>query len=64
VAEIAPASRSHTVVAGDNLSKIARKYYGGTDAVATLCDANGIRPGDILRPGQVLRIPAGKSTAR
>lgn len=46
----------YTVVRGDNLWDISRKY--GT-TVEALKRANGIR-GTMIRPGQMLRIPQGK----
>lgn len=49
----APKPRRYTVKRGDNLSAIARRH--GT-TVAGLRRANGIS-GDLIHPGQVLRIP-------
>lgn len=53
----APAARTHRVVAGDTLSKIARRY--GT-TVSTLRAANGIS-GDLIRVGDTLKIPGGSA---
>ncbi len=50
-------SRSHTVVSGDSLSRIARRYYGPGADYRPLCKANGISADAVLRPGQVLSIP-------
>jgi len=57
----APASeQSYTVVAGDSLSKIAKKFYGNANAWNTIFQANKdkISNPDMIHPGQVLRIPA------
>lgn len=43
----------HTVKKGDTLSKIAQKY-GIT--IAAICRLNNIRPKNIIKPGQVLRV--------
>lgn len=57
----APASdQSYTVVAGDSLSKIAKKFYGNANAWNTIFQANKdkISNPDMIHPGQLLRIPA------
>ena len=51
-----PTGASYRVRPGDTLSGIAARY-GLT--VRALRQANGIAPGGIIRPGQVLLIPAG-----
>jgi len=56
----APAGeQSYTVVAGDSLSKIAKKFYGNANAWKAIFEANRdkIANPDLIRPGQVLRIP-------
>jgi len=54
-----PESQWHTVVAGDNLSKIAKKFYGDPNKYPVIFEAN--RPmlthPDKIYPGQMLRIP-------
>jgi nucleoid-associated protein YgaU len=54
-----PESRWHTVVSGDNLSKIAKAYYGDPNKYPLIFEAN--RPmlsnPDKIYPGQLLRIP-------
>ncbi len=45
---------SHTVQPGETLTRIAARY-GVT--VRALVEANGLRDPDVLKPGQVLRIP-------
>lgn len=57
----APATdQTYTVAAGDSLSKIAKKFYGNANAWNTIFQANKdkISNPDLIRPGQVLRIPA------
>lgn len=55
-----PASQLHTVVKGDNLSKISKQFYGTPNQYPQIFEAN--RPmlthPDKIYPGQVLRIPA------
>jgi len=54
------ADQTYTVVAGDSLSKIARKFYGNANAWNAIFQANKdkISNPDMIHPGQVLRIPA------
>ena len=52
------ASHSHTVVSGDTVSGIAKKY--GVSQQSML-DANGLRMRSVIYPGQALRVP-GKVT--
>ncbi|MDQ2779058.1 MAG: peptidoglycan-binding protein LysM [Pseudomonadota bacterium] len=55
----APESRWHTVVSGDNLSKIAKTYYGDANKYPVIFDANKpmLSDPDKIYPGQLLRIP-------
>lgn len=62
----APASRSpeaprrtYTVVAGDSLSKIAKREYGDASKWPKIYDANRdqIKNPDLIHPGQVLNLP-------
>ncbi|MBN1612042.1 MAG: LysM peptidoglycan-binding domain-containing protein [Polyangiaceae bacterium] len=46
--------RRHTVVRGQTLGAIARRYQV---TIAALCEANGISRRDVIRPGQQLVIP-------
>lgn len=51
---------THTVVGGDTLRKLSEKYYGSPDGWMAIYQANqdviGPNP-DLIRPGQVLKIP-------
>lgn len=54
----APAARTYTVRAGDSLSRISQRMYGSTAHWRQLADANRIVNANLIRPGQVLKIPA------
>lgn len=53
-------SQFHTVVKGDTLSAISKKYYGTWKLYPEIFDANKpmLSDPDKIYPGQVLRIPA------
>ncbi|MDZ4805042.1 MAG: LysM peptidoglycan-binding domain-containing protein [Candidatus Eisenbacteria bacterium] len=55
-----PTSRTYTVVAGDSLSKIAKREYGDGNKWPTIFEANRdkLKNPDLIHPGQVLVIPA------
>ena len=54
------ASQYHDVVSGDNLSKIAKTYYGDANKYMVIFEANKpmLSDPDKIYPGQKLRIPA------
>lgn len=54
-----PEAQMHTVVSGDTLSKIAKKYYGNAGKYPVIFEANKpmLKDPDKIYPGQVLRIP-------
>jgi nucleoid-associated protein YgaU len=54
-----PESQWHTVVSGDNLSKIAKKFYGDANKYPVIFEANKpmLSNPDKIYPGQLLRIP-------
>ncbi|MBT8267478.1 MAG: peptidoglycan-binding protein LysM [Bacteroidia bacterium] len=54
-----PEAQFHTVVGGDSLSKIAKKYYGDAMKYPKIFEANKpmLTDPDKIYPGQVLRIP-------
>jgi nucleoid-associated protein YgaU len=54
-----PESQWHTVVSGDNLSKIAKKFYGDPNKYPLIFEANKpmLKHPDKIYPGQLLRIP-------
>ena len=55
----AETTRTYTVVAGDSLSKIAKKIYGDGGRWKEIFEANRdkIKNPDLIHPGQVLKIP-------
>ncbi len=59
VANPAPESQFHIVVSGDNLSKIAKAFYGDANKYPVIFEANKpmLSHPDKIYPGQVLRIP-------
>ncbi len=54
-----PESQWHTVVSGDTLSKIAKKFYGDANKYPGIFEANKpmLSHPDKIYPGQMLRIP-------
>jgi nucleoid-associated protein YgaU len=59
VATPADESKYYTVVKGDNLSKIAKQFYGDPNKYPRIFDANKpmLTHPDKIYPGQLLRIP-------
>ena len=59
VADPAPEAQYHTVVSGDNLSKIAKAFYGDANKYPVIFEANKpmLSHPDKIYPGQMLRIP-------
>nr|WP_174507519.1 peptidoglycan-binding protein LysM [Acinetobacter sp. Marseille-Q1620] len=59
VATPAPESKFYTVKSGDNLSKIAKEFYGDANQYPKIFEANRplLKNADDIFPGQVLRIP-------
>lgn len=55
------APQTHTVKAGDTLSKIAKQYLGDANAYMDIFNANKdqLKDPDKIQPGQVLKIPQG-----
>lgn len=54
-----PEAKFHTVVSGDNLSKIAKAFYGDANKYPVIFEANKpmLKHPDKIYPGQMLRIP-------
>ncbi|PIL74434.1 peptidoglycan-binding protein LysM [Acinetobacter baumannii] len=59
VATPEPESKFYTVKSGDNLSKIAKEFYGDANQYQKIFEANKpmLKDPDEIFPGQVLRIP-------
>ena len=55
-----PEAQFHTVVSGDTLGAIAKKYYGNAGKYPVIFEANKpmLKDPNKIYPGQVLRIPA------
>jgi nucleoid-associated protein YgaU len=53
------AARTHTVVKGDTLSKLAKQYYGSAGQWKRIYEANkdAIENPDLIYPGQTFKIP-------
>jgi LysM repeat protein len=53
---------TYTVKAGDTLSKIAKEHLGNANAYMAIFEANRdqLSDPDKIKPGQVLKIPAGR----
>jgi nucleoid-associated protein YgaU len=47
----------YTVQSGDNLSRIAKRFYGTPNKYTGIAQANGIANPDLIRVGQQLRLP-------
>ena len=65
VVSTAPAeTQTYTVVAGDNLSKIAKRFFGNANRWHDIFEANRdqISDPDKIRVGQVLKLPAAPSS--
>jgi nucleoid-associated protein YgaU len=56
---VADVERTYTVVAGDTLSKIAKREYGDPSKWQRIYEANKdtIKNPDLIYPGQTFRIP-------
>lgn len=55
---VASGNQTYTVQPGDNLSKIAKLFYGNPNSYQKIVQANGISDPDKIRAGQQLTIPA------
>jgi nucleoid-associated protein YgaU len=55
----AAAEQTYTVVKGDSLSKIAKRFYGDAQQWRKIYEANKdqIKNPDLIKPGQTFRIP-------
>ena len=47
----------YTIKSGDNLSKVAEKFYGHASKYETIAQANGISNPDHIQVGQQIKIP-------
>jgi nucleoid-associated protein YgaU len=58
-APAAASGRTYEVVAGDTLSKIAKRFYGDAAKYPKIFEANRdqLKDPDVIKPGQKLKIP-------
>ena len=58
--EAEAAEQTYTVVKGDSLSKIAKRFYGDAQQWRKIFEANKdqIKDPDLIHPGQTFRIPS------
>ena len=47
----------YTVQSGDNLSRIAKRFYGSPNKYTGIAQANGIANPDLIKVGQKLKLP-------
>lgn len=59
VSSTADAATNYSVAPGDNLSKIAKRFYGDANAWKRIFEANRdqLTDPDKIKPGQMLKIP-------
>lgn len=57
--DAAAGGQTYTVVKGDSLSKIAKRFYGSAGQWKKIYEANkdSIKNPDLIYPGQTFRIP-------
>lgn len=51
------AEQPYTIQSGDNLSKIAKRFYGNANKYTEVAKANGIDDPDKIKAGQDLKLP-------
>jgi LysM repeat protein len=57
IATVGGDEQPYTVHSGDNLSKIAKRFYGSANKYPSIAQANGIANPDLIRVGQELTLP-------
>jgi LysM repeat protein len=57
IATVGSDEQPYTVQSGDNLSKIAKRFYGAANKYTGIAQANGIANPDLIRVGQQLNLP-------
>jgi LysM repeat protein len=50
-------AQPYTVQSGDNLSRIAKRFYGSPNKYSGIAQANGIDNPDLIKVGQQLNLP-------
>jgi nucleoid-associated protein YgaU len=64
--KVDPPTQTYTVNKGDTLSKIAKELYGSANRWHEIFDANRdqISNPDLIKPGQVLKIPTDAKSGK
>jgi nucleoid-associated protein YgaU len=64
--KVDPPAQTYTVNKGDTLSKIAKEFYGSANRWHEIFDANRdqISNPDLIKPGQVLKIPTDAKSGK
>lgn len=57
IATVGGDEQPYTVHSGDNLSKIAKRFYGSANKYTSIAQANGIANPDLIKVGQELTLP-------
>jgi LysM repeat protein len=57
IATVGGDEQPYTVHSGDNLSKIAKRFYGSANKYTSIAQANGIANPDLIKVGQELKLP-------
>jgi LysM repeat protein len=57
IATVGGDDQPYTVHSGDNLSKIAKRFYGSANKYPSIAQANGIANPDLIRVGQQITLP-------
>lgn len=56
--QVREGAQTYTVQAGDNLSKISKRFYGDANEYMKIAQANNLEDPDKIKVGQELIIPA------
>ena len=57
IATVGGDEQPYTVHSGDNLSKIAKRFYGSANKYTSIAQANGIANPDLIKVGQEITLP-------
>ena len=57
IATVGSDEQPYTVKSGDNLSRIAERFYGAANKYTGIAQANGINNPDLIRVGQQINLP-------
>lgn len=54
---VSGSERNYTVISGDTLAAVARKFYGNASLYASLATYNGIKNANLISVGQIVKLP-------